>query len=99
MRAFVLTMLLGLVIPAYAGEQLSGSNVDVRTTIAFKVSDAAVQKMVPEGWEISSPLVGPFKGFNLAVVLIDSISALDADGNRFAFPRRRTGSPGKKERN
>ncbi len=100
MRAFVIAALLALVLPANAGEYLSGTNVDVRTTIAFKVSDAAVQKMVPEGWEISSPSAGPFKGFNLAVVLIDSISALDADakpvapfhGVVLAIPARKKGT-------
>lgn len=84
MRAFVLVVLWALVAPAYAGEKLFGSNVDVRTTLAFKVSDAAVQKLVPEGWEISPPPAGPSKGFNVAVVLIDSISFLDADGKPIA---------------
>jgi hypothetical protein len=45
MRAFVMAVLIALVMPAHAGEQLSGTNVDVRTTIAFKVSDAAIQKI------------------------------------------------------
>lgn len=80
----VLALLVALSTPAYAGEKLAGSNVDVRTTITFRVSDAAVQKLVPDGWEISSPSAGPFKGFNLAVVLIDSISAQDAEAKPVA---------------
>lgn len=84
MRAFALVVLCALVAPAYAGEKLSGSNVDVRTYMTFKVADAAVQKLVPSGWEISSPPAGPAKGFNVLVVLIDSISALDADGKPVA---------------
>ncbi len=80
MRIFALIVLWALVVPAYAGEKLSGSNVDVRTLMAFKVADAAVQKLVPSGWEISSPAAGLAKGFNVVVVLIDSISTLDADG-------------------
>ena len=59
MRAFLLVVLSTLVSVAFAGEKLAGSNVDVRTTIAFKVSDAAAQKLLPEGWEVSSPTVGP----------------------------------------
>lgn len=35
--------------PISAQEKLSGSNLDVRTVLAFKVSDAAVQKLLPEG--------------------------------------------------
>ncbi len=65
---------------AYAGEKLSGSNVDVRTYLAFKVSEAAVQKLVPPGWESSPPPAGPSKGFNVLVVLIDSLSASNAEG-------------------
>lgn len=87
MRIFALIVLWALAVPAYAGEKLSGSNVDVRTVMAFKVADAAVQKLVPSGWEISSPAAGPAKGFNVAVVLIDSISALDSDGKPAAPTR------------
>ena len=80
MRALLLFVLSTLASVAFAGEKLAGSNVDVRTTIAFKVSDAAAQRLLPEGWEVSSPTVGPSKGFNVAVVLIDSVSATDAEG-------------------
>jgi hypothetical protein len=61
-------------------ENFVGSAIDVRTVLAFKASDAAVQKMLPAGWEINSPTAGPTKGFNVAVVLIDQQFALDADG-------------------
>lgn len=80
MRAFALVVLWALAASAFADERLFGSSVDVRTTVAFKVSDAAVQKLVPDGWEISSPLEGPSKGFNIAVVLVDSLLSLDAEG-------------------
>ena len=80
MRAFALVVLWVFVAPTYAGERLSGSNVDVRTYLAFKVSDAALQKMVPSGWEVNPPPAGPSKGFNAVVVLIDSFSAHDAEG-------------------
>ena len=80
MRALLIVVLSTLVSVALAGEKLSGTNVDVRTTITFKVSDAAAQKLLPEGWEVSSPTAGPAKGFNVAVVLIDSVSATDAEG-------------------
>jgi hypothetical protein len=85
MRA--LGLLIGFCLLAGAasgGERLSGSNVDVRTTVTFKVSDAAVQKLLPEGWELSSPTSGPAAGFNLAVVLIDSVSGSDAEGKPVA---------------
>lgn len=80
MRTLALVVLWALIAPAYSGEKLSGSNVDVRTYMAFKVADAAVQTLVPAGWEISSPLAGPLKGFNVLVVLVDSVSSLNAEG-------------------
>ncbi len=87
MKSFVLFLLAALALPAGAGDKLSGSNVDVRTTVTFKVSETAVQKLMPDGWESSPPPAGPFKGFNLAVVLIDSISAQDAEGKPMAPTR------------
>jgi hypothetical protein len=54
--------------------------VDVRTVLAFKASDAAVQRMLPEGWEINPPAIGPAKGANLSLVLLEQISVLDAEG-------------------
>ncbi|MGC1442810.1 MAG: hypothetical protein WA888_19575 [Burkholderiaceae bacterium] len=63
-----------------AKEKLSGTNVNVRTLLFFESAANAVDKLLPNGWEIGSPPKGPFKGFNLVVVLIDSLSALDAEG-------------------
>ena len=73
---------------------------DVRTVLAFKVSEPTLQKLVPDGWEISPPPAGPTKGFNIAVVLIDSISTSDADGKPvvpfrgsvLAIPARKKGT-------
>jgi len=80
MRTIMLVLLWALAAPVQAGEKLSGSHADVRTTLAFKVSDAAVQKLVPAGWALNPPPAGPSKGFNVAVVLVDSFSAFDAEG-------------------
>lgn len=83
---------LGLVVVTLASLMLSqtavsgekdkfyGSTLDLRTNLAFKVSDAAIQKMLPEGWQVDSPTTGPSKGYNLAVVLVDQILAQDPEG-------------------
>jgi len=63
-----------------AQEKFTGSNVDVRTGITFKAADAAVAKMLPEGWEVNSPAAGPTKGFNLGMTLIDQIVGQDPEG-------------------
>jgi hypothetical protein len=73
--AFVL-----LAAPAFAQEKLSGSNVDSRIGMAFKVPDAALAKLVPEGWEINPPTSGPSQGANLNVTLVNMQAAYDAEG-------------------
>ena len=62
---FLLVAALVLAHPALAQEKVVGNNIDVRTLLAFKASDAAVQKVLPEGWEVNSPAAGATKGFNL----------------------------------
>ena len=66
--------------PASAQEKFVGSYGEVRTILAFKVSDAALQKMLPEGWQSSPIGAGPSKDANLTVSLIDWIVVRDADG-------------------
>jgi hypothetical protein len=84
--------------PAGAQEKFIGSNVDLRTILTFKASDAAVQKRLPEGWEVNSPQAGPAKGFNLVVVLVDQVLSQDADGKPVATWRGAgLGIPAKKK--
>jgi hypothetical protein len=45
MRSLLLVAALVLAHPALAQEKVVGNNVDVRTLLAFKASDAAVQKI------------------------------------------------------
>jgi hypothetical protein len=82
MRALFVVGALLLAQPVFAqsNEKYTGSNVDVRTVLSFKASDAAVQKMLPEGWEVNSPAAGPAKGSNLGITLIDQVTAQDAEG-------------------
>ena len=67
MRALLSMAILLLAGPTFAQEKLSGSNIDTRIGMAFKVSEAALRKLVPEGWEISPPTSGPSQGANLPV--------------------------------
>ena len=82
MRRMLVTALLFVASPAFAGDKdkLYGSTLDVRTVLAFNVADAAVQKMLPDGWQVDSPTAGPSKGSNLVVVLLDQILAQDPEG-------------------
>jgi hypothetical protein len=88
MRAFFVGFLLLAAGPALAAEKYVGSNTDVRTVLAFKAADAAVQKFLPEGWELDVATSGPTKDINLRVTFIDRLSAQDADGK--ALPAVRT---------
>ncbi len=93
--AFVL-----LASPAFAQEKISGSNVDTRIGMAFKVSDGALRKLVPEGWEISPATSGPSQGANLNVTIVNMLTAYDADGKpatpyrgvAFVVPVKKKGS-------
>ena len=80
MRGLLSIAVCLFIAPALAQEKFNSSNVDVRTVLAFKASDAAVQRLLPEGWEINSPASGPAKGANLSLVLLEQVSVLDAEG-------------------
>src|SRR5438067_7111285 len=100
MRALLSFALLVFVASAFGQEKLSGSNVDNRIGMAFKVSDAAVRKLVPEGWDISPPSSGPSQGANLYVTIVNMQTAYDAEGKpvtpyrgvAFVVPVKKQGS-------
>ncbi|NNU67788.1 MULTISPECIES: hypothetical protein [Rhizobium] len=85
---------------AEAAETFSGSNTDIRTILAYKASDAALRKFVPEGWELSTFKEGPSAGANLQVEFVDQLFAVGADGKvgapyryvLFGFPIHHKGS-------
>jgi hypothetical protein len=64
---------------AMAQEQYVGRSVDVRTFVYFKVSDAALQKLVPKGWEVDPISSGRAAHANLRVVFLETMTALDAN--------------------
>lgn len=96
----VLAMLCGWTAAANAEDKFSGSNVDVRTILYFKVSQAALSKLVPPGWELSPPMAGPAAGSNLQVTFADQLAASNAAGGQgavvryvlFAMPVRKSGA-------
>ena len=100
MRAFLLSLLWLLAGPALAQEKLVGTNMDVRTILNFKVPDAAVQKLLPPGFEANPATSGPSAGANLRVTFVDQMAAHDAAGKPtppvrnliFGIPVRKPGS-------
>lgn len=100
MRTMLSLVFLLLAAPAFAQEKFSGSNVDTRIGMAFKVSDAALRKLVPPGWQISPASSGPSQGANLNVSIVNMQTAHDADGKpavpyrgvAFTIPVKKTGT-------
>jgi hypothetical protein len=80
MRALLLGFMLLAAGPTLAAEKYVGSNVDVRTILAFRVADAAAQTFLPEGWELDVATTGSAKDINLRVTFIDRIVNQDAEG-------------------
>ena len=80
MRKTIVAALLLMSLPATAAERLVGADIDSRTTLSFKANDAAVSKLLPEGWVANPPTEGTNKGANLTVILIDSYFGSDAAG-------------------
>src|SRR5258706_9573277 len=81
MRALIGIVFLLLAGSVGAQERLSGTNVDVRLGIALKAPEAAVLKLIPDGWEMNSPTTGPGQGMNLSLTLLEQVSSQDAQGN------------------
>ena len=80
MRAFVAFAFFLLAGAVCAEEKLIGTNADLRTVLAFKISQATAQKLLSGGWEVNSPTTGPTKGSNLTVVLDEEITSFDPEG-------------------
>lgn len=66
---------------AAAGEKLVGTYGEERALLRFKVSDATVQKFLPEGWQASPDAAGLSKDANLNIVFVDVFTAQKPDGS------------------
>jgi len=82
MRHLFVAAMVFAIAPAIARdrEKLSSTELLVHTQLFFKAPDAAVQKLLPAGFELNAPAAGPSKGFNFAIILIDYQMAQDPEG-------------------
>lgn len=76
---FVALLLLAAT-PAIAEEKISAVDLSARTAMTFKVNEGMLQKLLPAGFEMNPPAVGPAKGANPAITLIDFLMVQDPDG-------------------
>lgn len=65
--------------PCWA-ETLVQSTVETRLTVALRVGQAELQKLVPPPWQVMAIPGGPLKEANLFVVFIDSFLVQDPQG-------------------
>jgi hypothetical protein len=80
-RAATLLVAMAAANGASAAEKLVGTYGELRTILAFKVSEPAAQKLLPEGWQVSAPTAGPSKDANLNVVFLDVLTMQNPDGS------------------
>jgi len=78
--AALLALVAATVHTAAAGEKHVGTYGEERALLRFKVPDATVQKLLPEGWQASPDSAGPSKDANLNVVFVDVFTAQNPDG-------------------
>lgn len=63
-----------------AAEQLIENSAEFRFQLDFHVNDAALQKLLPAGWEPAVATQGPAKDCNLRVIFIDRADVTNPDG-------------------
>jgi hypothetical protein len=72
--------ILVLAAPAARADTIIEQNVEQRFQLDFHVPDAALKKMLPEGWEPVIAAAGPAKDANLRMIFIDRIAVTGPDG-------------------
>ena len=75
--AGILWIMASLVSPVSAAK-LENTFYAASTTLFFKVSDAALRKLLPAGWELAA--VPQMQGGNLTVTFSDILASETADG-------------------
>ena len=65
--------------PAWA-ETLIQSTLDSRIALAFRVSQAELQRWLPAPWQVDPVAAGPSKDANLMVTFVDRLLDQDAEG-------------------
>jgi hypothetical protein len=70
----------GTALPA-ATETLIENSAEFRFQLDFHVNQAALQKMLPAGWEQVIATQGPAKDTNLRIIFIDRVDVTNPDGS------------------
>jgi hypothetical protein len=80
---------LSLTPHAAPAQTLLEQAAEHRFQLDFHVNDAALAKMLPQGWEAVIATQGPAKDANLRMIFIDRMAIVGADGKPAARPTAR----------
>lgn len=83
--AALFAFILALFAPFAYAQTILEQAAEHRYQIDFRVNDAALQKMLPAGWETVIATEGPAKDCNLRMIFIDRMAVM-ADGGKTATP-------------
>src|SRR5258705_9589403 len=72
-------VILSFVAPAARADTIIEQNVEHRFQLDFHVPDAALKKMLPQGWEAVIATAGNAKDANLRMIFIDRVAILGPD--------------------
>src|ERR1700731_3091944 len=83
-----------------SAETLVENSAEFRFQIDYHVNDAALQKLLPAGWEPVIATQGPAKDANLRLIFIDRVDVTNPDGTPkttdqlayIAIPVKQTGT-------
>jgi hypothetical protein len=91
---------VGTTVQTARADTLVENSAEFRFQIDYHVNDAALQKLLPAGWETVIATQGPAKDANLRVIFIDRVDVTNPDGTPkatdqlvyIAIPVKQTGT-------
>ena len=79
-NAAALLLITGAALHAASAETLIERNAETRMQLDFVVSDAALRKFLPAGWETDVATSGGAKDCNLRMIFVDRSDITGPDG-------------------
>lgn len=80
LKASIASGLLTLAATTAHAQTVIEQAIEYRFQLDFRVNDAALQKMLPAGWEPLIATMGPAKDCNLRMIFIDRVDVMGPDG-------------------
>jgi hypothetical protein len=80
---------LSLAASGAAAQTMVEQAAEHRYQLDFRVNDAALAKMLPQGWEPNIATQGPARDCNLRMIFIDRMAVIGGDGKPAARPTSR----------